>query len=416
MMKAKVNQMLLLVSLGLNVALAFGMSARIRSPVSPLLPSKLLAPARPASEAVPEVPAVAVAAPDSLTPWDRIATKDLEMLLANLRAVGCPESTISAIVLSELRAHCLAAWRETYRVPFWSGWADLAGMGRQQREQRQELAAQANALAKRLLGRGWHAATELEWDGGERFSPMEDRVQAWLCAGPMPEDTFERLQTIRADTEAKWRNALGDRSPASQKHLTDQLRTALRTLLPPAQLEEFLARQSAASQSEQVDCRAESPAELRSIHVLASRHLDPLGEWWNPSGRVRETDGKAAAAFETELAALLGTQRTAARRAEQEELQARIAATVSTDELDSRSMMPEIRRRSREAFELKRTAQLAGYQLQRDDLLDPAERRQRMGAMAAESELKIRALLGDAEFNQHRYLFQFSPRELYYHD
>jgi hypothetical protein len=416
MMKAKVNQMLLLVSLGLNVALAFGMSARIRSPVSPLLPPKLLAPARPASEAVPEVPAVEVAAPDSLTPWDRIATKDLEVLLANLRAVGCPESTISAIVLSELRAHCLAAWRETYRVPFWSGWAEFSGMGRQQREQRQELAVQAHALAERLLGRGWHAATELECGEGEVFSPIEERVRARLRAGPMPEDTFQRLQTIRADTEAKWRNALGDRNPASQKHLTDQLRAALRALLTPAQLEEFLARQSAASQSEQVDCRAESPAELRSIHVLASRHLDPLGEWWNPWGRVHETDGKTAEAFETELATFLGTQRTAARRAEQQAAQARSTEAMSDDGLDPRRMMPELNRRSREAHELKRMAQIASYQLQRDDLLDPAERRQRMAAMAAELELKMRALLGEAKFNQERYLYQISPRELYDHD
>ncbi len=133
---------------------------RIIAPSASTLQSTLPAtvpPARPPADAAPGTPAPTAETPaKTVFDWSRIESPDFRQLIANLRAVGCPEQTIRDLVTAavmRLYAPRLAALRGTDRpFRFWDSTENVWTPERIERERKiRAVVKERNDLLKELL-------------------------------------------------------------------------------------------------------------------------------------------------------------------------------------------------------------------------------------------------------------------------
>lgn len=190
-MRAK---LLCAISLLLNVALAgYWLKSRVSLPAP--LPASVVGPTNAAPpvrvvfvpgtpQPIPEVPSP-VPEPSA---WSRIESADYPVFIANLRATGCPESTIRDIVAREIDK--LRGKKPSTPAPqedtFWMTTADRESRNRSRRLAELELKGERRALLKALLG------VEGDWPQCDLARPSE---WAGLCALLTP-PTFEAAEEM----------------------------------------------------------------------------------------------------------------------------------------------------------------------------------------------------------------------------
>ncbi len=276
--------------------------------------------------------------------WSSIAAADAEQLITNLRAIGCPEQTIRDIVVMqvcrEYRNRLLAvetddarAWDYTRQQSrdFW----------RERNEQRADLRDEMISKLESFFGQSWTSLTT-SLRGGPEWG-----------RDPLESFSVETRRQIR-DVDAKYRRELGelqqkkwtgDLDVADMARLRDlerQKRAALASILSPQELEEYLYRQSpAADYVRRNQPQAESEAEFRAMVKVAlamemSEATDALPGRYGlavPDGTKSEAE-KRKAEFDRRLKELLGENRIAEQKAEQQarESEAAKAANVQDEE------------------------------------------------------------------------------------
>ena len=278
-------------------------------------------------------PALVAVAPR--TPWDAIESKDLVRLIANLRAVGCPEPTIRDLVtLRVCRKYCGGlldreaederAWDYTrFRNP------------RQATESR----GRQNELRNTM-------DTELEALLGVSASQLKDVVLGWPDSG----DDFDylplekrglmrefRQRYQRLEEEARQGLSPWDSDPAVDlrvKELERQKQVEMSTLFTAQELEAFNLRESPAAKYVLSHLpEAKSEAEFKTMvqavvevgiegsEASDLRHRLGIAGGSDTSDAERQQAEKQAQ-LDARLKELLGAQRTAEQ---QQEEQARLA-------------------------------------------------------------------------------------------
>ena len=318
---------LLQFSLALNLLLA-GLVLWRHSRPAPMPRPPRGAIGEPASRNGARITRITSTAGTPATPWAGLDSRDLRQLMANLRAIGCPESTIRDLVVfrvcREHRARLLAWEEETAR-----SW-DLTrirdpGDWRDSQRRNGEIRDQMQSELEDLLG-------------GD-FADYRMSVLGWQsAAGPDYLPLAKRKQVRELETQHRWAaweltsarmSGQLDREGAAQLAAMErEQREALARLLSPQEFAEYLVRESPAARYVLTRVpTARSEAEFRAIVRLADElGLDPnVGN--DAASRfgqepldtnLAKADSARLAEFDRRLKGLLGEERVAEQAAEQQ--------------------------------------------------------------------------------------------------
>jgi len=258
----------LLVSSGLNIALALALFLTYRSQQEKPLGLALVSKS-------PETPAAARSIKTNVVvrrqyfTWQEIESEDYPVYIANLRRIGCPESTIRDIIVAEVNtlfARKRATEIITPEQQWWRSEPDV-DVSHAAAAQLQALELERQALLVQLLGPNWEGATESQVD---RWNlPLDGPVLGALSA-----DSKQAVRNLHSRSVSRLQEHLAARQQAPQApdpseaaRLRQETREALARVLTPAQMEEYLLRYSQTAQSLRAELQALelTPDEFRSL-------------------------------------------------------------------------------------------------------------------------------------------------------
>jgi len=180
--------------------------------------------------------------------WREVESADYPTYIANLRDIGCPESTIRDIIVADVN-QLYALKRATEVVtPGQEWWHTESGteVARAAEEKVRALDEERRALLTRLLGPGWET-TEMA-SSPTVPPPREAVVLDGPVLGVLPADVKQAVQSISVRSQQRIQayieSAGGKPEAAELARLRQQTRDELARVLTPPQLEEFLLRYS----------------------------------------------------------------------------------------------------------------------------------------------------------------------------
>ncbi len=351
------------------------------------------------------------------TPWSRIESRDPARLIANLRALGCPEQTIHDLVVFRVcrryRDQLLAAeaaaardWNFSHNESPEAFW--------ERQDARSQLRNRMFAEIEDLFGQN---ATWLQTLMGPTF--RDDREYLPLDKRRQVRELDTRYQQLSRELESEqMTGGLDAEGAARLAELKRQKQAELAQILSPSESEEYLYRASAAAQYVlQRLPQAKSEAEFRAIvKVAAETGMDPNSDsGLNARYGIEPAEpalAKAAAdkeaEFQRRLQEALGADRVAEQEAqkqaeaEQERLQeeqrheqqerarmATLAESVGVTAEAANQFMDRIKERQSE-FEAK------FKDLENSLTGTPEEKQQRMeAAVRAELEKQAVEIMGE---------------------
>ena len=179
--------------------------------------------------------------------WNEIESRDYTTYIANLRAIGCPESTIRDIIVAEVNqlfARRRATEVVTAEQQWWRSEPD-ADVTEAASDKLKSLEEERRALLTTLLGPQWESS----------YYPYPEHPNTLPLDGPalgsLPPETKQAVRDIEGRA-AERRQAYLDAvqkggkqpDPVELARLRQQTRAELGEVLNPEQLEEYLLRYS----------------------------------------------------------------------------------------------------------------------------------------------------------------------------
>ena len=388
----------LVISLGLNVALALTAARVLHKPAAE---ASRAAAAGATLASVTEVRLVTNLPPQSTFVTNRFHWRQLEStnwdeFVANLRAIGCPERTIRDIVLAEIAENYASHDRRAPRVPFWSNGPRRMAAQRQHEAEQFRLKTELAAIVRRLFG--------IEWSPEIKRDPFDDELMVCrVMLGDVSEEQFQRacsliLAAPQARKDLEWRcpGLFLAEDYAELMRRRDDLERELRAVLSPAQFEEFSARAGIMNwifHGAGLEQLKPTPAELRQIS-LASTQVRPLG--WKflelDDSLSDEEKAKDEAAMGQRVRKILG----AARYAECELLQDHRYQSVYSFVQETQLPLDT----AHKLYEIQKLTASEVQGLRQDKTLDASVRTQRLEAVTASVSREISALLGPKRFGE----------------
>jgi hypothetical protein len=230
-------RVLMLVSLGVNVALAAAwlVSARRAGPAAGV-------------GIEPEETTVKtnVVVRRQFFTWAEVESPDYPTYIANLRGIGCPEQTIRDIIIAEVNglfAKRLATELITPDQQWWRSEPDT-NVVRLAAQKAQDLENERRGLLTKLLGPNWESGDMLNLPRPTRPGLKLDGP----VLGTLPDDVKKSIEEISVHSQdrlqAYLRDAGSSPDPAQIARLRQQTRDELAGILTPPQLEEYLLRYS----------------------------------------------------------------------------------------------------------------------------------------------------------------------------
>jgi hypothetical protein len=309
----------LVLSFGLNLALAAALFVRWRNPGGPVAePSiSVAAPGLPMRAAGADpTPATASAVPKFSFHWSALESDDYRQYVSNLVAVGCPERTIRDIIVADID-ELYSTRIESLPAPDPEPWMNADGRRARERSRAAKAAAlkaEKRALVKELIG--------YEWDNRANEIWHED-FMATLALGFLPDDKppqllaiLKKYRELAEDVKSAANGILIEEDRAQLRKLHDALMAEATQLLSPADWEEVRLRGQAefflAAHNIGWNGFAISGPELREYARLSRAFQDPLEEEF--LGRPEPSEAEQAVrqtAFEKEVARLFGLARFA---------------------------------------------------------------------------------------------------------
>ena len=396
---------ILILSLGLNLALAGWVVAKLRgSPGS--VAAVRSSEAAPSAKSLPvwrvkrmNVIEMATNRVDaSRFHWSVVETNDFEAYVANLRGIGCPDPTVRHLVTGEIEA--LYTEREAaadHPAPFWE--TPRQRRARESRVHREQAALeeQKRAILRRLVGVDWSAKSEREWVTDDH---------ACLILGFLSDEQAVRLMDTAMRLEKRTR-AFRDETdgividtdePQLEALLVDAKR-ALESGLTPAEVQEATLRGVSIAQSflerDGLVGISLTGDELRRITAIGARGKDFIALGLrselegNPHGKDNDMEDllkEIRPEAEREIRALLGEQRSAAYERSKDEAFREFAGVARRLEVPLESTV--------KAYEIRRAAEAAAQELKVNSPLAPEQRRAALDAMRGETEQAITATVG----------------------
>jgi hypothetical protein len=277
------------------------------------------------------------AAPIAATPWGAIESHDHKQLVANLRAIGCPEQTIRDIVVTrlsrEFQARLQLAHDEAARQrPWWRGTPD-SGQSLELSQLRSALRRERDDLLEETFGESAYRLV---------FNVLGERGRVAVGREYLPSDKRQSLRELErryAQLNAEITYPLGEPLDEEERVALEDLqrrkRSEIEYVLTPQELEELDLRESAAAKYVRNRLpEAQTEAEFRAM-VLAAREagvqerittrlMSLTGRYGldtpNDLQELREEERRKA--IEARIKELLGEQRFAEMQQAEAERQA----------------------------------------------------------------------------------------------
>jgi len=209
--------------------------------------------------------------------WEQLESDDYQNYIRSLRAVGCPESKVRYIILSdinELFAKKRAKEAEAHDPQWWKAEPDLMIANALQQKGRQ-LEEERRSMIEKYLG---YEALENERSEAMLWSSVQ---LTGPVLGSMPTELHNAVQEVCARSMDRHQGAFWARVNEGQglnqvemAKLREQTRADLRRMLNAEQLEEFLLRYSHNAHQLRLELSGLEPTkdEFRKIF----RAIDPL--------------------------------------------------------------------------------------------------------------------------------------------
>jgi hypothetical protein len=264
-----------------------------------------------------------------LTPWEEIESQDYAKLVANLRAVGCPEETIKDIVVlrvaRKLQGQIMSDFYDQLtETRYWR--PDPPMQGVKFNQSRAKSRAEQDAILQPLFGQSsFQLITAiLGWPEREErlaFLPPEKRREF----NELQQRYGERADEISYGTNGFNGVYLDKTQQAELKALEKEKRAELARTLTAMELEELDMRQSTAANYVRDNLpAAKSEAEFRRmVKAVQESGLAEASNNLLPDGREADPEARKAA-IEARLKEVLGEQRAAEQQQEEEARQAEL--------------------------------------------------------------------------------------------
>ena len=315
------RRVLLLVSFGLNLALA------IAFVVSQHRATKRMAATSQSPTFVTNQIKTNVVVRRQFFTWREVESSDYPTYIANLRDIGCPESTIRDIIVADVnQLYALKRATEVVRPEqqWWRSEPDSEA-ARAAEEKLRALDEERRALLTRLLGPKWEVT-----ETALAPTPQPPRASVVLdgpVLGVLPADVKQAVQSISARSQQRLqayiesqRQAGGKPDPVELSRLRQQTRDELAQVLTPPQLEEFLLRYSETAQNlrnalSQLRFFNATPEEFRTL-FRARDAFDQRIKFYDAGNDPATADARTALEQQREEAIknALGPRRYAAYR------------------------------------------------------------------------------------------------------
>lgn len=220
--------------------------------------------------------------------WREIESSDYPTYIANLREIGCPESTIRDIIVADVN-HLFALRRATeVTTPAQEWWRTEPDPEtvRAAEEKLRALEEERRALLTRLLGPDWET-TELA------LPPIPQQARAPVTLdgpvlGVIPTEVKQAVMSIANRAQERIHAYIEAQRKAGREpdqfelaRLRQQTRNELAEVLSPQQLEEFLLRYSDTAQR-----LRQQLAELRFFNPTADEFRAMFHAWDNVEQRI----------------------------------------------------------------------------------------------------------------------------------
>jgi hypothetical protein len=329
--------------------------------------------------------------------WSDLESEDYPTYIANLRLIGCPESTIRDIIVAEVTQ--MFARRRTSEVitapqQWWRSepdpavaWAAVTKL-RALEDERRELLTQ-------LLGPAWESM-DYPLPSLETLVPLDGPI-----LGTLPAETKRAVQTIeraalqRRNEYLTARQEAGEPAdPAELTRLRMEARAELAAVLPPDALEEYLLRysQEATNLRRQLAGVETTPEEFRALF----RAMDPLGQ--ELATTVPGVDAEKRRALlneerEQSLRQVLGEERYEEYRLSQNLLYQQARSVAAAAGVSEDRIVP--------LAAIYRLTEIEEARIRSDVGLSPDEKAVRLEAMRIAQQDSMRQLLGDEAYQRY---------------
>lgn len=374
------------VSVGLNVALAAGWYLAVRQPAQS--PTPAAAPAESATSAAATVVRTNVVVRRQNLTWDMIESEDYPTYIANLRAIGCPESTIRDIIVADVTELFVERRAKEVTVPAHQWWRSDPDpeVAKAAQAKLEALEKERRDLLTRLLGPRWDVEAE-------RAAKEELAAVEWILSGPhlgdLPAVTKQTVLDIIEGAQRRYEEQFADKEPdpAAVARLRKETRDQLARVLTAEQLEEYLLRYSETAHTlrEQLRGLDLSPEEFRRVFRLA----DPLdlelqvnlaGDAPAAARRRKELEQQREAALEREL----GPERARVYRLNQDPLFQQARLTIQQLGGEAEAVLP--------LYQIYQEIERETRRIQNDPSLSEDEREEQIHLLKLDQERSVQGL------------------------
>lgn len=330
--------------------------------------------------------------------WRDIESTNFINYVANLRGIGCPESTIRDIIVADIN-QLFARRRATEVVTPEQQWwrADPAEEVLDTALERLEaLDTERRTMLTALLGPDWDTA-ERHFDAPSPRSNLDGPV-----LGELSDSARQAVWSIESRDRRRWQEivATAEREgrtidPAEEVRFRDRTREELAGVLTPAQLEEYELRHSRVAGQLREALRGfdATPDEFRSLF----RASGPLAAELNQlEGREDVTSVKRRQELETALG-LATREALGAGRFELYRLSRDIGFRQARQTVEGLGAAPEV---VLPLYELNRMAEQERRRVMENPALSPEDQSRELANLQEQRLESLRALLGDEAFRK----------------
>lgn len=322
--------------------------------------------------------------------WQDLDDPSIRNLVANLRAVKCPEMTIRDIVTARLdeqmdeQIASLAGPDE-----FWSTAVQKERLQLEQREKVRELEREEEALVRELFGTDWNRDAYLAWV----FDPYSEFFLGFLSRDKAISVQYD-LQNLAQAAQTAFKGR--DIPLKADDQELERLSRQLKSKLSPAEYTELNLRSLATSVH--ISGFPDVPlsgADARYIVTLYAKHLDFIDDYLRSSREGNELRKSAIAAAQEDIKNYLGPDRYVAFQRAQDLgflwlHKVALDAGLSSDT-------------ARKMFDLKTEASRQTLAISQNDSLAPDVRSQQLNDLRNTYHASMTKLIGEDRLKDYAY-------------
>ncbi len=391
-MRARWLVIWLAVSVGLNACLLV-LWWQALQPVTPA--PRLVVPRTVVTNLLRPVRTNVIISPRLLT-WADLESEDYQTYVRNLRAFGCPETTVQDIILADVNA--LFAARRAAEVPnprreWWRSDPDPE-LVREAETRLKELEAERQILLATLLGPDWQTR-RIALLEEEQARPLDGEI-----LGGIAPETRRQLREIEqraarrlAELEAAARERGTPLTDLERQQAERETREELARLLTPEQLEEYQLRYSPRADRLRASLRGfnATPEEFRALFRAQEQLESRLGEapLADPDAELRRL-AVLAREHEAALERALGPARYAHYRLLQDPLFRQTRSLAEKAGVQPEQLIP--------LYQVNQLAQAERQRVLSDPSLSPEDRSRELAELYTAHLTTLRQLLGEEVF------------------